>query len=698
MSFAQKNKNENNQKNLSLENKRSFEETGFVKCLTTENEAYLRQQYPERATDDQFENWMVNKIEEVRQERLANPNSNRMVVITIPVVVHVVHSGQAIGTAPNITDAQVISQITAMNEDFRKLVGTPGDGTGVDVELEFCLAQQDPNGNPTDGINRFDSTAIGTTWSGPGGSTDTTLKPATIWDPTIYMNMWSVQFTSATLLGYAQFPDASGLPGLDASGGAANSDGVVAAYSTFGDIGSNDGTFLLNAPYDRGRTMTHEVGHYLGLRHIWGDANCGDDFCADTPTQQTSSAGNCPATTTCNGVADLTTNYMDYSTDSCMNNFTQNQKDRMLIVMTNSPRRMELANSVGCTPAQIFNLDGKVDINNLNFIDCTTSSIEPVITITNRGNNTLTSASIIYNVDGGANTTINWAGSLAINQTENLNIPLISVASGTHTFNVELANPNGGTDQQLINNTDTQSFTTTGSLCAAAATNADADRITRVIFNTINNVTLAASADDPYQDFTAISTDIERNSSHDLTVHVNTNGDFPYVISAWIDWNQNCTFDDNEKYNLGTALNDVDVATTDSPYTIMAPADAVLGTTTMRIMMKNEQIANVDSLTPCETAFWGQVEDYSINVLAPLSVDEFALSGISIFPNPTNTILNIKGNVTLESVEVYSITGQRVISTTTNLETINVSAIANGVYFLKIKAANASRTLKFIKE
>ncbi len=355
---AQDGKRVSNQQKLTPENAISLKETGFIKCSSTEYEAYLAQQHPERATDYQFENWMATEIEKAKQERLANPNDKSMVVISIPVVVHVVHSGQPIGVAPNITDAQVISQITAMNEDFRKMSGTPGDGTGVDVEIEFCLAQQDENGNPTNGINRFDSTGLGsTTWSGPGGNTDTVLKPATIWDPTKYMNMWSVEFTNPSLLGYAQFPNASGLPGLNANNGGANSDGVVAAYSTFGDIGSNDGTFMLNAPFDRGRTMTHEVGHYLGLRHIWGDSNCGDDYCADTPTQQGASSGNCPASTTCDAVADLTTNYMDYSNDSCMNNFTQNQKDRMLVVMANSPRRMELSSSNACNSSSIPFID-----------------------------------------------------------------------------------------------------------------------------------------------------------------------------------------------------------------------------------------------------------------------------------------------------------------------------------------------------
>ncbi|WP_299885945.1 reprolysin-like metallopeptidase [uncultured Lacinutrix sp.] len=248
-------------------------------------------------------------------------------------------------------------------------------------------------------------------------------------------------------------------------------------------------------------------------------------------------------------------------------------------------------------------------------------------------------------------------------------------------------------------------LTVVDGLCAAAATNADDDRITRVIFNTINNVTLDASADDPYQDFTSISTDVEIGSSHDMTVNVNTNGDFPYVISAWIDWNQNCIFDANEKYNLGTAANVVDVATSDSPYTIMVPADAILGTTTMRVRMENT-LSDIDSLTPCGTGFWGQVEDYSVNVTDALSVDEFSLNNLSIYPNPNNGAFNVKFNTTSSNIDVavFDIRGRSIINNSYNTtsgefnKAINLGNVESGMYLLNIDDGSTTITKKIIVE
>ncbi|WP_299883413.1 reprolysin-like metallopeptidase [uncultured Lacinutrix sp.] len=276
---------------------------------------------------------------------------------------------------------------------------------------------------------------------------------------------------------------------------------------------------------------------------------------------------------------------------------------------------------------------------------------------------------------------------------------LTGATPGDYTITVTATSPS-------VVKTETVMLTLTNGVCASSASNADDDRITRVIFNTINNVTLAASADDPYQDFTAISTDVERGSSHDMTVHVNSNGDFPYVISAWIDWDQSCTFDADEKYNLGTAINVVDVATSDSPYTIMVPTDAVLGSTTMRIMMKNEQIANVDSLTPCETAFWGQVEDYSVNVLEALSVNEFELNNLSIYPNPNNGAFNVKFNTTSSNIDVavFDIRGRSIIKNSYSNtsgefnKAINLGNVESGMYLLNINDGSKTITKKIIVE
>ena len=320
--------------------------TGHIRCYSNQNEALLKAKYPNRKSIDEFENWLAPKIQEVKRlKRLGRMPS----VISIPVVVHVIHNGDAVGSNENIRLDQVLSQIQVFNEDFRKLSGTPGDGAGVDTMIEFCMAQVDPNGNPTNGIDRVN---LGT--ASFDGAAVEAAKATTIWDPTKYLNMWTFNFGGdlAGVLGYAQFPTGSGLEGMPAEDcitGEASTDGVVCAYTTWGSRTIAPlGTY--GAPYDRGRTMTHEVGHMFGLRHIWGDGGCGvDDFCADTPESDAANFG-CPTTHVSCGTLDMVRNYMDYTDDTCMNLFTQDQSDRMLAVLMNSPRRDDLLVSTVCNP------------------------------------------------------------------------------------------------------------------------------------------------------------------------------------------------------------------------------------------------------------------------------------------------------------------------------------------------------------
>jgi zinc-dependent metalloproteinase lipoprotein len=318
----------------------------------------LRAKYPERSTDAEFETWINQKVSALKAERAADSNKSPNIIYKIPVVIHIIHNGDAIGTGENITDAQAASQITVMNQDYRKMLDTRGYNThpdGADIEIEFCLAKVDPNGAATTGIVRHQLS--GTSFS--IYQIETTVKPTTIWDPTKYMNMWTVRFGSpdTSVLGYAQFPNNSGLLGLDSNNGGATTDGVVAAYNAFGSMDLNDGTFIMNATYKYGRTMTHEVGHFLGLRHTWGDGTaCGaTDYCNDTPFSLEANYG-CPVKNSCDDTAfgwttnpnDMVENYMDYTDDQCMNIFTQNQKDRMIVVLQNSPRRVELTTSNVC--------------------------------------------------------------------------------------------------------------------------------------------------------------------------------------------------------------------------------------------------------------------------------------------------------------------------------------------------------------
>tara|TARA_Y100000589_G_scaffold317298_1_gene343079 strand:+ start:5096 stop:7303 length:2208 start_codon:yes stop_codon:yes gene_type:complete len=328
-------------------------------CATMEVDAAMRAANPDMGTLEDFEEWLAPRVEAYKQA-VANGTAPE-VVYTIPVIVHVIHnSNESVGQGRNISQAQVQSQIDVLNEDFRRLnsdaSNTPSvfQSVAADVEIEFCLAQVDPNGNvlPEPGIDRVSATSIGLSNTTSGYSTSTidgTIKPATSWDPNNYFNIWVTQI-SGGILGYAQFPSNSGLPGLNTNGGAANTDGVVIGYNYFGRTGT------VSAPYNLGRTATHEVGHWLGLRHIWGDANCGNDYCNDTPTQQTSNNG-CPSfpNVTCsNGPnGDMFMNYMDYVNDNCMNTFTLDQKARMVAVITGATRRASLLNSTVCSPAAL---------------------------------------------------------------------------------------------------------------------------------------------------------------------------------------------------------------------------------------------------------------------------------------------------------------------------------------------------------
>ncbi|MFN8283546.1 MAG: PKD domain-containing protein [Chitinophagales bacterium] len=328
------------------------------------------------------------------QEFLAQQNAgNRLTAnYTIPVIVHVIYWN----AVENISDAQVNSQIDILNADYA--------GTGYNVNtcpaafqplisntnISFCKAVKKPNGTQLSvaGVERINAQTAGFTNPGTGSGSgwtksyiDGTVKPATIWDPTKYMNIWVLPLQDG-LLGYATFPVGTGLTGITGNG-TATTDGVVIGYLYYGNTGT------VSAPYNKGRTATHEIGHWLGLRHISGDSDCGDDFCGDTPLQS-GNAGDgqglnygCPTfpSVTCsNGPnGDLFQNFMDYTDDACMFLFTPNQRTRIQTAMANGTYRAPLASSTVCTatsavPVADFSAD-RVSIcpgNSVKFTDLTT--------------------------------------------------------------------------------------------------------------------------------------------------------------------------------------------------------------------------------------------------------------------------------------------------------------------------------------
>lgn len=298
-------------------------------------------------------------------------------VVTIPVVVHVIHApGEAVGTGSNISDLQIQSQIDVLNEDYRRLNtninATPAAFRGLsdDALIEFCLASIDELGDPTSGIVRY----TGTQTSYDMADVNAIVKPQTIWDRDRYLNIWTINFTG-TLLGFAQFP----------STGAANTDGVAIKYDAFGRVGNVSSSFA------DGKTTVHEVGHWLDLKHIWGDDQGTSDECAgsdlvnDTPNQTVSNSG-CPTypqVTCLNGAngGDMFWNNMDYSDDACLSMFTYGQTARMESALFGPRASLLTSNGCGLTTV-IADLNTSYIITKI-FPNPATSLVNVIIDLSN---------------------------------------------------------------------------------------------------------------------------------------------------------------------------------------------------------------------------------------------------------------------------------------------------------------------------
>ena len=433
---------------------------GQIRCNTMQMDALRRANDPSLPSLHQEEMWLQERIAEIKAQEAYEKsigNTPKLVVLTIPIIFHIFTDGAG---SDNVSATIVQNQLNQLNIDYRNLAGS-GFAVAADVEIEFCLAMKDEAGNllAEPGINRI--TSYG---QGPFSDTqfESSMKAATIWNPDDYFNVW-VANLSGGLLGYAQFPSNSGLGGMPTNGGAANTDGVVILNSSMGSVASPQG----GGSYNKGRTLTHEAGHWLGLRHIWGDGGCSvDDYCDDTPKSDAANYG-CPNTNSCTDTygapwptanpADMVQNYMDYTDDACMNTYTQDQKDRMRAVMTLSPRRASLASSTKCQVA-VGNDAGISAINSPSGSICG-STINPSVVLRNYGTTTLSSADILYNLDGGANSTYNWTGSLAAGATTNVNLGVMSPSAGAHTLNVATNLPNGTTDVNTGNDANSSAFT-----------------------------------------------------------------------------------------------------------------------------------------------------------------------------------------------------------------------------------------------
>lgn len=312
--------------------------------------------------NNNYEIWLENYLQ--KETQFAN-SQKTTAGFNIPVIFHIIHNGESVGTGRNISATQVNSQLTILNQDFSKMNSDLNTwvtqsaffNVAADCGITFSPALVDTNGVTLaePGIERINRNTQG--WSGPsysgmsepGGYINSTIKANSFWNPNNYMNIWVLDMNDG-VLGYAQFPVVPSsdptLNDLAAMGDSAETDGVVLDYRAIGNNGA------AASPYNLGRTATHEIGHWLGLRHINGDSGCGNDYCNDTPKQSSLTTG-CPAvsgntlaancgTASPNPPGRMYQNYMDYSDDRCLVMFTQNQKTRMQACLNNCVRRHSL--------------------------------------------------------------------------------------------------------------------------------------------------------------------------------------------------------------------------------------------------------------------------------------------------------------------------------------------------------------------
>ncbi len=535
----------------------------------------------QKANDSKFE-LRRQEIENFTNDFIQQGGGLDRALVTIPVVVHVVWNT----TAENISDAQIQSQIDVLNADFRKLnadvANVPAAFASLagDANIEFCLATIDPNGNPTTGITRTQTsvTAFGTNDQVKSSSTG----GVNAWSRDQYLNIWVCDI-SGGILGYAQFP-----------GGAASTDGVVCDFQYFGTIGT------ATAPFNKGRTATHEVGHWLNLFHIWGDdgTGCtGSDQVSDTPNAGGPNYG-CPVfpkVSCTNGPnGDMFMNYMDYSDDACMYMFSNGQISRMQALFATGGFRAALLNSTACGPV------GSICATptGLTSGSLTASSATATWAAVNGAQSynlrwRPTSTTTWTNVTGLTATTFAFS---ALNTCTSYEWQVQTVCSATSSGNFSASS----------------TFTTTGCVptyCASAGQSTVDEWINNVSLNTLSNT---SGNNNGYANFSAtLGTTLATNTSYTFTGTPGYTGTaFSEFWRVWIDYNGDLDFLDAGEQVFGNTTG----STTAVSGSFTVPSTAVLGTTRMRVAMKYNAAP-----TACETFQYGEVEDYFITIVQGVS-------------------------------------------------------------------------------
>ncbi|SMG17922.1 Por secretion system C-terminal sorting domain-containing protein [Marivirga sericea] len=414
--------------------------TAQERCAVPQILEERERKYPELSTE-QFENWIANK------KTLQTTFSSRKKADTlkIPVVFHIIHNGEPIGIGGNLSKSRIDRQLEILNEDFNR---TNSDSTetldefkdiAAAFQIEFIYAKQSPDGQETDGIVRIPGSEP--TYSYQERSI---LSSESYWPAEEYLNIWVADLAGGSL-GWAEFP-VSNLVGLEEASNNRLIDGVSLDYEFLGD-NPNSPTFE-----SRGRTATHEMGHFFGLRHIWGDGGCSvDDFCDDTPEANSSSTG-CNLTKTTCGSLDMVQNFMDYTNDECMNIFTLDQKERVRTVVENSPRRLSLTTSKGLESPPVFNRDLGLTELNSQFTGSCSGNFNPQITIKNQGIFPVEEYSVQMFINGILEETVELTETLESNEQKTVYFSLLNFEETAQYSIFYQVNLTGGFEDERMEN------------------------------------------------------------------------------------------------------------------------------------------------------------------------------------------------------------------------------------------------------
>ncbi len=549
-------------------------------------------------------------VEDFEQNLIKNFHSFKLKAngsYKVPLVIHVMDAKNAL---TQITDEQIYAAIKNLNETYRKVAGSHGDGNGVDVTIEFALAVRDPQGKCTNGITRRDMTtnakymAAGTT-SNTDGISDATLKTFDVWNQTQYYNIWLVSE-------------------IDNNNGGSGTQGYAYFSSSHGY--SNDGTVILVNVFKNKNdiTLPHELGHALNLFHSFeGDqdaqgksicpvnTNCntnGDRVC-DTPPHIRSKSDCVIGTNTCDGgssTENFIRNYMDYSSSDCANMFTAGQKTRMLAALTVTRKSfLEENGNLSLIPPAT----PTIDFTASNTLVCTGSTVDLNARIACVPNSFLVGT--VW-----TNISFQWTlsnGSTILTST-NQNPSFQLTTEGEYDVTLEVKTSFG--TQSIVKKSFIIVSQKPKTACMPKSTNVGNfwNCVTNVTLKDINNNS-SIYDNIAYSDYSCSSgTILEVGKSYDLSVSIRA-ADKQEVFEAYIDYNNNGIFEISEKIHEGSTPADaVNAPIVPFKTTLTIPQNAVVNTPLrMRIYGEgNTLIANEKS---CNAIMYiGDVEDYAVYI------------------------------------------------------------------------------------